>query len=173
MWYMSVLMLCLCLPTLVCAEDVVCGDASQMSRYLRSIDPSRVTDPTCTLISKANTGSQRALVESLPLRYLKVIGGLATAKTQAEKDAADAVVADQQAASQVFVDEATNSDFCNTVTFATLENRLDTLAAALQTDIDATTNIATAKVAMTNMKAALVVGLKKTLKCLIARRFVR
>jgi hypothetical protein len=166
-------------PTLVGAVDVVCGDATQMSRYIRSTDPSQMSDGTCAIIGKANVASQRALVESQPLdkpiRYLKVVGGLATSKTQAEKDAADAVAASDLAASQVFVDETTSAvnDLCGTALLSDIDTRIDALKGNLKTSIDAVTNIASAQSALTSMNNIYAAAFKKIARCIVARRFTR
>lgn len=104
---LSILFTALFVPTPGWTEDFPCGDANGLTRYIESVDPSRVTDPTCSPVPEANVPAQKALVASFPqknhlghFKYLKVVGGLAVEKTQAEKDAADAAHAAALAAEE-------------------------------------------------------------------------
>lgn len=67
-------------------------DTGKFVKYVPSIDPSQA-GANSVEISGANTASQRSLVASLPSKYLKIVNGLATEKTQQEKDSADAAEA--------------------------------------------------------------------------------
>ena len=154
-------------PALVHAEDMVCGNAARpqygnsvgVTRYLPSIDPSHVADGTCTQISKANTPSQRALLQSQTppgsVKYLKVVGGLAEDMSQPEKDAVDAAITAAAAPRQALVDELASNAACSlsnlqaVITY--LDNRHATIANQIQTLHDATATqinaIATANLA--------------------------
>jgi hypothetical protein len=161
-------------PCLVGAEDFVCGDATLMTRYLPSMDPSRVTDGTCTQISKANTPAQRALVQATPPRYLKVVGGLAVEMTQPEKDAVDAASAAQAAVRQLLLDELTTSATCNADTLATVNTRLATRKATLDAQIDgiAAANLASLKAGLHGVVDDEYLVFQAIARCLTALRKV-
>lgn len=80
------------------AEDFACGDATQLTQYIESRDPSRVSDGTCVAIPEGSVAAQRSLVAALPRKYLKVVSGLAVEKTVQEKADADTAEAAAQAA---------------------------------------------------------------------------
>lgn len=162
------------------AEDFACGDSAGLTRYIPSIDPSKVQDGTCTVISKANTPTQRVLIAATPLRYLKVVDGLAVEKTQGEKDAVDAAITAAQAARQALLDEIATQDVCAAATLGELAIIIDTFydaeVAAMTTDITAVTNIATAKAALVTVATQISqqrVVIKKLAWCLHARTRIR
>jgi hypothetical protein len=167
----------LCFPFLAMAEDGVCGDATSMTRYIISTDPSKmpatVGGKPCVLISKANTPAQRALVQATAPHYLKVVGGLAVEMTQGEKDVVDTAEAAARAEAQAHIDETTTNTFCNTATESDVTTRVNTVHDNIATDIAAVTNIATAKTALTSMNDTYATALKQLGRCLVARRFVR
>jgi hypothetical protein len=167
----------LCFPLLTMAEDGVCGDATVMTRYIASTDPSKmpatVGGKPCVLISKANTPAQRALVQATAPHYLKVVGGLAVEMTQGEKDVVDAAEAAAQAVTQAHMDESANNTLCNTATESDITTRVNTIHDNIATDIAAVTNIATAKTALTSMNDIYAAVFKQLGRCLVARRFVR
>jgi hypothetical protein len=167
----------LLVPWWVTAEDGVCGDATVMTRYLVSMDPSKmppaVGGKPCVVISKANTPAQRALVQATAPHYLKVVGGLAVEMTQGEKDVVNAAEAAAQAVVQAHVDETTANTLCNTATESDITNRVNTIHDNIGTDIAAVTNIATAKTALTSLNDAYAAAFKQLGRCLVARRFVR
>jgi hypothetical protein len=101
-------------------------------------------------------------------RYLKVVGGFATAMTTAEQDAVDADLAAKAAAQQVFQDEASTQDFCSSATLAAVNTYLNNINASITADIAAITNIATAQTAMTTMKTQFGLALQKIARCVIA-----
>ena len=86
----SLLLLC-AVPVL--AADFACGDATRLTRYIASADPSTISDPTCTKLSEADTPAQRILLQSNLPRYFKILDGLIVMMTQAERDVVDAAVA--------------------------------------------------------------------------------
>ena len=91
--------------------------------------------------------------------------------TQAEKDAFDAPILAEQARQQAFTDEisgTTGNDICN-AELSVIASKLDTLKAANQADIDAITNVASAKVALTNMNNRYDLVLRRIARCLRAR----
>lgn len=157
------------------AEDYACGNSILLTRYIMSVDPSKITDGTCTVISKGNTVSQRALVTATPQRYLKVIGGLATEMTVAEKGNVDAAIATLASARQVFVDEIAQQDICSQVTLADIDTKFTQIAALIQADIDNVTLIsaASSKQAMTTIARELGVVVKKIARCVLSRSKVR
>jgi hypothetical protein len=167
----------LCFPLLTMAEDGVCGDATSMTRYIPSTDPSKmpatVGGKPCVVISKANTPAQRALVQATAPHYLKVVGGLAVEMTQGEKDVVDAAEAEAKAEAQAHIDETTTNTFCNTATESDVTTRVNTVHDNIATDIAAVTNIATAKAALTSMNDTYATALKQLGRCQVARRFVR
>ncbi len=175
-------------PFVASAELAVCFYAakplgSQFS-YNPSIDPSKVTDPSCSVVTKASgqTEAQLALIHStirgVPApRYLKVVGGLAVAMTTGEQDAVDTFLAAQAGAQQVYLDEVANQDFCNVADLTTVDAKVDQFYAASQatmtTALQAATNLATLKDAVTVVAQELVgqkVAMKKLLRCLISVR---
>lgn len=147
------------------AEQVACGNTSQFQRLYNS-DPTKVTDPACTVHPKPTTQAERdaqqaqvTLVETFhaagTLRYLKVPNGWVEEKTQTEKDQVDAAVAADAALTQAYQQELTNQDLCNATALQTITDRVqaqhDNLAASIQQRHDATAaqidGIATANLA--------------------------
>jgi len=166
-------------PLVASAELVVCFDSARplgsQFYYNQSVDPSKVADPNCSVVTAASnqTPSQLALINStirsVPApRYLKVVGGFATAMTTAEQDAVDADLAAKAAAQQVFQDEASTQDFCSSATLAAVNTYLNNINASITADIAAITNIATAQTAMTTMKTQFGLALQKIARCVIA-----
>jgi hypothetical protein len=183
-----VFLLVLLTPFVVHAELAVCFFTarplgSQFS-YNPSIDPSKVTDPACSVVTKASgqTDAQLALIHSTirgapAPKYLKVVGGLAVAMTTGEQDAVDADLAAKAAAQQAYVDEVSNQDFCNVADLTAVDAKVDAFYAASQatmtTALQAATNLATLKDAVTVVAQELVgqkVAMKKLLRCLISVR---
>ena len=166
------------------AEDFVCGNAARpqcaasvgATRYIRSLDPSFVTDPTCFMIPEASVVAQRALVESMgtPEKqpngrcHLKVVAGLAVEMTQPEKDvvnaAIQAVLDDQQA----YEDAVANNDLCS-ATLDQLATAKASLDSNLTGDIAGITNIATAKTELQDMMTRLTNALEKLMRCIRGR----
>jgi hypothetical protein len=163
----------------VWADDFVYGDEGGLTRYIESIDPSKAP-PGGTPVSKTDTPAQRALLHTVPLRYLKVVGGLAVEKTQAEKDSADAADASVRAERQAWVNEITNQDICAAASpaevIALIDAFYDAEVAAMTTDITAVTNIATAKAALVTVAQQVSqqrMYIKKLARCLRALLKVR
>lgn len=183
------------------AELIVCGDATALRTFYPSLDPTRLSPfpADCAVVSKADTASQRALLEGgvVPLRHIKVVNARAVEMTQPEKNAVDAQIVLQQAALQLFKDELIQQDVCSKGLFADLQavldtrkaNRQDQITTArnnLQTDIDAlaTANLATLKAGLTQVNATyynITTGLlteqytliEKLARCLLAFRKAR
>src|SRR5262245_42628628 len=172
MRYGVCVLLLLALPGLVDADDFVCGDATQMTRYQPSIDPSRVTDPTCFQIPKAETPAQRQLVSTVPSYYLKVdmTTHLAIEKTQAEKDQVDQQRAAAAAVEQSYRDERAQNDLCNTTLLAEIDTRVDQRRQQIQTNIDTATNITQIKQVLTQLNQQIATSFQQTLRCLVALR---
>jgi hypothetical protein len=149
-----------------------------------SVDPSKVTDPNCSVVTAASgqTASQLTLINSTirgvaAPRYLKVVSGLAAQMTTPEMDAVDADIAARLAAQQVYTDEVNNQDFCNVADLAAVDAKVDQFYNASQTTmttaLTAATNLATLKDAVTVVAQELVgqkVAMKKLLRCLISVR---
>jgi len=64
--------------------------------------------------------------------------------------------------------EVSTNDLC-TATLAEVNARIDVAKAAIQADIDAATNIATAKIAMTTMNNQYAGAFKKVARCVLSR----
>lgn len=176
MWYRLAVVLCLAFPALAHAEAIICGNTTQLYYFYASIDPTKV--PTCpgpfikTVLAKNVTASQRTLYDSITRKdYIKVVDGLMVEMSQPEKDAVDAAIIANNPV-KPYLDEIAVNNLCDTATLATVVSRIDTIQTSLQADIDAVTNIATAKTALTNMNVAIAGAFKKIAKCIIARRFV-
>jgi hypothetical protein len=163
-------------PFSVGADDFVCGDTTRLTRYLPSVDPSTVTDGTCSVIPEADTPAQRVLLQTISRRYLKVVEGLAVEMSQGEKDAVDAALAAAAAAVQAYLDELATSDVCSVANFAAVETALDTRHNALAAQINAvgTLNLTTFKAALHGINDELTTVQKKVARCLFAlRRLIR
>ena len=159
-------------------------------------DPLQVTDPNCTVVTKASgaTAAQLALIHSTirgapAPKYLKVVSGLAVAMTTGEQDAVDTDLAAKAAAAQAFRDEVTTQDLCSSALLTEGDAKVDAFFDAMVTVMTAdiatattaignVTNIATAITAMTSLKNAITtvaqqlagerVAFKKLLRCLLA-----
>src|SRR5262245_61147810 len=166
------LVLLLGLPGLVLGDDFVCGDATQMTRYQPSIDPTRVTDPTCYAISKEQTPAQRQLVSTVPSYYLKLdmTTHLAIEKTQAEKDQVDQQRAAAAAVEQSYRDERAQNDLCNTNLLSEIDARVDQRRQQIQTNIDAATNITQIKAVLTQLNQQIATSFQQTIRCIVALR---
>jgi hypothetical protein len=154
----------------VMANDFVCGDSSKLVRYIYSVDPSTISDGTCTSVAEASIVSQRALLVVTPFRYLKVVGGLAVEMTQVEKNAVDAAIAAANAPIQALLDELANSGICNITTLAAADAALDARKATLDAQIDgiAAVNLATLKGGLHGAIDEEYFLAKKILRCFIA-----
>jgi hypothetical protein len=181
-----ILMVLLSLVVVVEAEDFVCGngvrpqcaDTTGATRYIRSVDPSKVTDPTCVMLDEnatpGITASQRALVETVSASHvhgrchLKVEAGILVEMTQPEKDVVNAAIQAVLDEKQAYEDAATNNDLCH-ATLAELDTAKTALMTNLQGDIDGISNIATAKTELTDMMTRLVNALEKLMRCIRGR----
>jgi len=90
---------------------------------------------------------------------------LASAQTTQDSAAAAAATLKVDAGTEI-----AGNNLCTQASLAAIDTVIDNAAAAIQTDIDATTNIATAKTAMTTMKATMAAAFKKVARCLLAYR---
>ena len=91
-----------------------------------------------------------------------------TVMSQAEQDAMDAPAVAFAALQASYDAEITGSDLC-TATLDELTTRINAERDVIQTSIDATTNIASAKTAMTAMNTRYAAALRKAVKCIRAR----
>lgn len=179
-WACGVLLLCL--VTVAHAEDFVCGDGVRpqcanttgATRYIRSVDPSQVTDPTCAVIPEAETAVQRQLIETVAASHahgrchLKVVAGLAVEMSQGEKDTVNVAIQAIADERQAYEDAVTNNDLCS-ATLAELDTAKTALLNNLQGDIDGISNIATAKTELADMMVRLVNALEKLMRCIRGR----
>jgi hypothetical protein len=162
------LMVVLTCVAVVEAEDFVCGNGVRpqcaqttgATRYIRSMDPSKVTDPTCVLLDENTmpgiTASQRALVETVTASHahgrchLKVDGSILVEMTQPEKDVVNTAIAIAAMPGEDMQEEVANEDLCKSATLdiitqkmtnqrTNLQATFDTARASIQTDIDAVT----------------------------------
>lgn len=178
-WWCTGVGIVLCMVTVASAEDFVCGDASRMTQYIASRDPSKVQDTTCTMISQANTPPQRELVQQFPeyfdgeFVHLKVEGGLAVQRTPEEEQAIQAKMAAAQQAAQNYQDETVNNNFCDTPSLQAVDSRIMAARDSLQQKIDQVGNINQAKAAMTELNNTYAQASRQLARCMIARRFVR
>lgn len=127
--WIGVLILLL-LPGWGAAEDGYCGDANGVTELVHSVDRTLIIAQGCFALPKGATLSNTALLIDNPLRHLKVVTGVLTRKTQAERDAADAALAAQQAAEatrQATLSAALGNQACNNVSVATIDARIDAL----------------------------------------------
>ena len=163
------------------ASDVVTYDPTdptvpnRVTSYQRSVDTG-VYDPLPNVKIKSDPPHLiKPLTsipdQSVPIRYWKVVGSDAVEMAQTEKDVLDAPILAEQARQQAFTDEisgTTGNDICN-AELSVIASKLDTLKAANQADIDAITNVASAKVALTNMNNRYDLVLRRIARCLRAR----
>ena len=163
----------------VFAADVVCGDATKMTRYLASVDASTVQDATCSKIPKDQTPAQRELVQQYPeyfdgeFVHLKVEGGLAVQRTPEEEQPIQAKMAAQAQAAQNYQDETVNNNFCDTASLQAVDSRIIAARNSLQAKIDQVGNINQAKTAMTEINNTYAQASRQLARCMIARRYVR
>jgi tryptophan 2,3-dioxygenase len=167
--------LCL-LPSLAWAGDRVCGDSTDtasptagLASYVESVDNTDLP-AGCVAVPKDDIPAQRALKDTpgFDRRKYRVVNGLMTLKSQSVRDAIDA--ADTAAASvrAAILAEFTTNEACNVTSLQEAIDKIETQRAAIQTDIDAVTNIATAKAALTSANARLTAIDKNIAKCLFA-----
>jgi hypothetical protein len=131
--------------TVAQAELFVCFDAARPlgSQFtFGQSDPLRVTDPNCTVVTKASgqTAAQLALIQSTirgasAPKYLKVANGLAVAMTTGEQDAVDADLASKAAAAQVFRDEVANQEYCSVQTLEAVSTAIATRTTNRKADL--------------------------------------
>lgn len=151
-------------PSLASAEFFVCGDGARpqcaqtqgLTQVLPSIDPSKVTDPTCSAVPEGQVGAQRTLLQTVAASHphgrchLKVVAGLAVEMLPAEKDTVNNAIALAAQPGQDMQDEVQNEDLCKSATLniitqkmtnqrANLQTTFDTARASIQTHIDAVT----------------------------------
>lgn len=179
MVWIFLVMISLLVPFSVSAEDYVCGDATVLTRYQPSVDPTlmpgSVGGKSCSLIGKAQTATQRTLVQSVPAYYLTVVGGLAVEMTQPDKDAVDASRAAEAAARLALLDVVQTDTFCATADLGTIASRLATRKATKQAAIDAiaAANLATLKAGLGALLDEEYFLSEKILMCLFASRRTR
>lgn len=164
----------------VCGNDVrpQCADTTGATRYLRSVDPSTVSDPSCTMLDDNTTpgitADQRALVTSVAAGHangrchLKVVDGLLVEMDAGEKDTVNAAIQAVLDEQQDYEEAVSNNDLCN-ATLAELDTAKTQLLTNLQGDIDGISNIATAKTELADMMQRLVNALEKLMRCIRGR----
>ena len=163
----------------VFAADVVCGDATKMTRYLASVDASTVQDATCSKIPKDQTPAQRELVQQYPeyfdgeFVHLKVEGGLAMQRTPEEEQPIQAKMAAQAQAAKNYTDETVNNNFCDTASLQVVDQRIADMQNTLQTAINGVTNLTQTKTVMGQINTTYAEAARKLARCVIARRYVR
>jgi hypothetical protein len=153
--------------TVAQAADMVCGDLSG----LKHPEYSTMQDtalPGCYLIPKNQTQAQRQLYQSTAeKRYLNVTNELLAMKDAAGIAQVDAMIALEKAA-QDALQEILNDPVCK-ATPAQIKTQLEQDAAVVQADINAATNIATIKTAMTTMTTHIYSMFNKSIKCMLIR----
>lgn len=159
----------LLVPLVAQAELFVCGTTTNLRTSLYA-DPTApaAQAPDCFMVDPQNTAlmtSQRTLLATVPLKHLKVVGGLAVEWTAQEKADLAAAEAAAAAARQVFIDEVEAVGKCKFATFEEFEavlatrkaNRVDqlnTAETAFKADV-ATLTFTTIGNAVTNIRAKL------------------
>lgn len=169
------------LPALGWAGFYVCGDTNQLTQAFYD-DPTspRANAPTCNAVPATQVDAQVALIQSfLPphmnpgrLDYLKVLAGLATEKTQAEKDAVDAALQAQRDAQQALATERATNIFCNQQDVNAGTNAIAARKAALYAQIDAisTLTLATFKAGLKGVVDELATVSTLTVNCFTGRK---
>lgn len=161
------------------AEFYVCGDTTQMTQAFYR-DPSFDRPANCNLVPAPQVDAQVHLIQSFfppqmnPSRpdYLKVLAGLATEKTQAEKDAVDAALLAQQQAAQELANERASNIFCNQQDVNAGTNAIAQRKTALYAQIDAisTLNLGTFKAALKGVVDELATVSTYTVNCFTGRK---
>ena len=93
--------------------------------------------------------------------------------SQAAYDAQVTVNASKATEEAEITTELNTSQFCRTATFAQIASRVATQKAAVQVDIDASTNIATAKTAMTTLNNRTWAAFEALARCTIGEQRLR
>ena len=155
------------------AEDFACGDVNKLRVYMQSIDPSKVTALDCTVIAKGNVAQQRGVIANNPQRYLIVENGLVAVMSTAQKNAVDAAIAAKQAVVDQLQAELDGQDICSQVKLEDIDTKFAQVQAVISTDVNAVSNIATAKAAMVTIAQELVTVTRKLARCLAASRQLR
>ncbi|HEX6827124.1 MAG TPA: hypothetical protein VF077_12475 [Nitrospiraceae bacterium] len=167
------------LPALAWAEFYVCGDATQLTQAFYR-DPSLARPANCSLVPNDQVEAQTILIQSFlpPLRnpgrldYLKVVAGLATEKTPAEKQAVDDAILAQQQAQQELANERATNVFCNQQNVDAGTNAIAQRKAALYAQIDAisTLTLGTFKAGLKGVVDELATGFTLTTNCFTGRK---
>lgn len=150
------------------AADWVVGDATGLVQYYHS-RPSTKVPPTAVQIPEEQTAAQRAFLAANPdRRKLRVVGGLVVLKDPADIaaiDAADAAAAAEAAAVEA---ELANNDSCNASSLDDALAKVENQRVQIQAQIDAVTNLANAKDALTFMNTRVTAIDKNIVRCLFA-----
>ena len=109
-----------------------------------------------------------SVLPGVPERYRKISGGVVVEMSQAEKDAIDAPAVAAAALQASYDTEISSNDLCD-ATLDELVTRINAERDTIQTAIDGTTNIASARTAMTSMNTRYAAAFRKVAKCLKAR----
>jgi hypothetical protein len=173
--YAALILLCL-LPSLVWAGDRVCGNSTDAAgptdgvlSYVESVDNTDLP-AGCVAVPEDDIVTQRALKDTpgFDRRKYRVVSSLMTLKSQSVRDAIDAADAATAATRAAILAEFTTNEACNVTSLQEAIDKIETQRAAIQTDIDAVTNIATAKTALTSANTRLTAIDKNIAKCLFA-----
>ena len=160
-------------PTMSWAADWICTSVVLgRTQYLliRSEDSTSPRIQECLKVPKAEAPAQRAIDDTVPIQYRKLVDMLLAEMTADEKTAADMPTAEEAAeGAKVAERETIIADPSCTATLPQMRHRLQQDAAEIQADIDAATNIVTAKTAMTTSKTKTFTLLSKIAECLLAR----
>ena len=168
------------------ADDIVVCDPTDALVPNRVVQYDRSADP----VKSGALTNANALIWSLPASSVRPWSGLPPAlgtrywkcvdtnadsvlddvvsMSSAEQSALDAPSAAEAALQQNYTDEIAANDLC-TGTLAEFITRIDAEQTAIQTAIDASSNLAQAKAAMTTMNTKLAAAFKKVAKCIRAR----
>lgn len=167
--------------TPVHAGFYVCGDVNQLQQAFYD-DPSsaRAQAANCNSVPAGQVDAQVMLIQSfLPplmvpgrLDYLKVLAGLATEKSQAEKDALDAALLKQQQDAAALAQERATNIFCNQQDVNAGTNAIAARKSALYAQIDAisTLNLANFKAGLKGVVDELATVSTLTVNCFTGRK---
>ena len=145
----------------------------RVTSYERSTDPQKsgaVNDPNSLIwtVPMSSVNPWDGIVPNAPQAYWKVVDGAVVEMIPAEKTAVDAPAVAAAAAQAAYDAEVTGNDWC-TATLDELNTRINAVRDSLNADIADTTNVATAREAMTAMNTTYAAGFRKLARCLKAR----
>ena len=109
-----------------------------------------------------------SVLPSVPEQYRKVVAGVVTEMTQAEKDIVDAPGIAAAALAASYQTEISTNDLCE-ATLAQIASRIDSEKATIDTAISGASNIAGVKTVLLDMNTRYAAAFKKIGKCVRAR----